>query len=105
MPGVRPVQRDRLSSVQFFADPKRYDKMLYRRCGASGLKLPAISLGAWETFGGYRGADVTRSCIHTAFNLGITHFDLANNYGQPPGQAETVVGRVLADMPRDEIVV
>ena len=83
----------------------RYERMLYRRCGSSGLKLPAISLGAWETFGGYRGPEIARQCIFGAFNLGITHFDLANNYGHPPGQAESVVGRILADMPRAELIV
>ena len=71
----------------------------------SGLKLPAISLGAWETFGGYRGPEVARDCIFGAFNLGITHFDLANNYGRPPGEAETVVGADSGEMPRDEMVV
>jgi L-glyceraldehyde 3-phosphate reductase len=89
----------------FTPEAGRYDRMPFRRCGASGLKLPAISLGAWETFGGYRGPEVARACILGAFNLGITHFDLANNYGKPPGQAETVVGRVLAQMPRDELIV
>ncbi|MGI8432595.1 MAG: aldo/keto reductase [Chthoniobacterales bacterium] len=79
--------------------------MPYRRCGAWGLKLPAISLGAWETFGGYRGPEVARECIFRAFNLGITHFDFANNYGQPPGRAETVVGRVLREMPREELII
>jgi L-glyceraldehyde 3-phosphate reductase len=79
--------------------------MPYRRCGASGLKLPAISLGAWETFGGYRGPEIARNCIFGAFNLGITHFDLANNYGQPPGQAEKVVGQILSDLPRHELIV
>jgi len=79
--------------------------MPFRRCGSSGLKLPAIALGAWETFGGYRGPDVARQCIFGAFNLGINHFDLANNYGQPPGQAETVVGQILAALPRDEVIV
>jgi L-glyceraldehyde 3-phosphate reductase len=83
----------------------RYDQMLYRRCGASGLMLPAISLGAWETFGGYRGEDVARECLFGAFDLGITHFDLANNYGTPPGNAEIVCGRVIAEMPRDELIV
>ncbi len=102
---ARPIQRDRLSPFQFNAEPGRYDSMPYRRCGKSGLKLPAISLGAWETFGGYRSYEVARECIFRAFNLGITHFDLANNYGQPPGKAETVVGRVLRDMPRDEVIV
>jgi L-glyceraldehyde 3-phosphate reductase len=79
--------------------------MPQRRCGSSGLKLPAISLGAWETFGGYRGADAARDCIFAAFDLGIFHFDLANNYGRPPGQAESIVGRVLAELPRDELIV
>src|SRR5207249_8199186 len=104
-PGSRPVQRDRLSPHQFSAEATRYDRMEFRRCGNSGLKLPAISLGAWETFGGYRGAEVTRECIFRAFNLGITHFDLANNYGRPPGEAETIVGRIFHEMPRDELLI
>lgn len=85
--------------------PDRYDRMQYRRCGRSGLLLPAISLGAWETFGGYRGEDVARECLFRAFDLGITHFDLANNYGTPPGNAEIVVGRILKEMPRDELII
>ncbi len=104
-PGVRPIQRDRSGASQFSPDPVRYDQMPYRRCGVSGLKFPAISLGAWETFGGYRGPETSRACLFGAFNLGITHFDLANNYGRPPGQAEIVVGKILADMPRDELIV
>jgi L-glyceraldehyde 3-phosphate reductase len=103
--GVKPVQRDRLSWHQFSAEPSRYDKMTYRTCGNSGLKLPAISLGAWETFGGYRGGEIARECIFRAFNLGITHFDLANHYGKEPGRAELVIGRILREMPRDEIIV
>jgi L-glyceraldehyde 3-phosphate reductase len=99
------VQRDRLSWLQFSAEPARYDKMEFRRCGESGLKLPAISLGSWETYGGYRGPDATRECVFRAFNLGITHFDLANNYGSTPGKAETFVGRVLREMPREELIV
>jgi L-glyceraldehyde 3-phosphate reductase len=83
----------------------RYDKMVYRACGKWGLKLPAISLGAWETFGGYRGEEIARACLYRAFDLGITHFDLANNYGLPPGNAETVVGKVLKSMPRDELII
>jgi L-glyceraldehyde 3-phosphate reductase len=79
--------------------------MTYRTCGHSGLKLPAISLGAWETFGGYRGGEIARECIFRAFNLGITHFDLANHYGKEPGRAELVIGRILREMPRDEIIV
>jgi len=83
----------------------RYDRMLYRRCGRSGLLLPAIALGAWETFGGYRGEDVARACLFRAFDLGITHFDFANNYGTPPGNAEVVCGRVIKEMPRDELII
>lgn len=85
--------------------PTRYDHMPYRRTGRSGLMLPAVSLGAWETFGGYRGADVAKECLFRAFDLGITHFDLANNYGQPPGNAERVVGEILKEMPRDELII
>jgi len=84
---------------------ERYDKMLYQRSGRSGLLLPAVSLGAWETFGGYRGEEVARECIYKAFDLGITHFDLANNYGRPPGNAETVVGKIIKQMPRDELII
>lgn len=87
-----------------FADD-RYTQMTYRRCGRSGLRLPAISLGAWSTFGGYRDEQVARECIYRAFDLGITHLDLANNYGHPPGNAECVVGRILRDMPRDELII
>jgi L-glyceraldehyde 3-phosphate reductase len=85
--------------------PKRYDNMNYRRCGRSGLMLPPISLGAWETFGGYRGEEVARECMFRAFDLGITHFDLANNYGRPPGNAELVCGRIFKEMPRDELII
>jgi L-glyceraldehyde 3-phosphate reductase len=99
------VQRDRLSWTQFSADPARYDRMPFRRGGTSGLKLPAISLGAWETFGGYRGPEVTRECVFTAFNVGITHFDLANSYGSVPGKAETFLGRVLREIPREELII
>jgi L-glyceraldehyde 3-phosphate reductase len=83
----------------------RYDKMQYRRCGRSGLKLPAVSLGAWETYGGTRDGDVAKECMFRAFDLGITHFDLANNYGTPPGNAEIVCGNILKEMPRDELIV
>ena len=85
--------------------PKRYDGMSYRRCGRSGLKLPAISLGAWETFGGYRDASVAKECLFRAFDLGITHIDLANNYGTPPGNAEVVCGKIVKEMPRDELII
>ena len=83
----------------------RYEKMQYRQSGRSGLKLPAISLGAWETFGGYRDAGIARECMTRAFDLGITHFDFANNYGRPPGNAELVCGRILGELPRDEIII
>ena len=83
----------------------RYDSMVYRRCGQTGLDLPAISLGAWETFGGYRDGDTAKECIFRAFDLGITHFDLANNYGTPPGNAEIVCGQIFKQMPRDELII
>jgi len=83
----------------------RYDRMQYRRCGKSGLLLPPVSLGAWETFGGYRDGDVARACLFRAFDLGVTHFDFANNYGSPPGNAELVCGRIIKEMPRDELVI
>ncbi|HLZ60350.1 MAG TPA: aldo/keto reductase [Ktedonosporobacter sp.] len=91
-------------NAEHFAED-RYQNMLYRRSGRSGLQLPAISLGAWETFGGYRGEEIARACLYRAFDLGITHFDLANNYGRPPGNAETVVGKIIRDMPRDELII
>jgi L-glyceraldehyde 3-phosphate reductase len=89
----------------FTIDNTRYERTPQRRCGLFGLKLPAISLGAWETFGGYRGPEIAKECIHAAFDLGIFHFDLANNYGRPPGQAEAVVGPVLRQLPREELIV
>ena len=82
----------------------RYDQMLYRRCGRSGLMLPAVSLGAWQTFGGYKDEQVAREVLLRAFDLGITHFDFANNYGTPPGNAERVCGQILRELPRDEII-
>src|ERR1043166_7604742 len=91
-----------MSSYEFAEN--RYDAMPYRRCGRSGLLLPAISLGAWETFGGYRDAAVARDCLFRSFDLGITHFDFANNYGTPPGNAEIVCGEIIKEMPRDELI-
>jgi L-glyceraldehyde 3-phosphate reductase len=88
--------------------PDRYDRMPYRRCGRSGLKLPAISLGLWHNFGEDTPHQVKRAICRTAFDHGITHFDLANNYGPPPGAAETAFGEILrTDFRglRDEIVV
>ena len=102
---VRPVQRDRLSWHQFAPESDRYGRMPSRRCGASGLSLSAISLGAWETFGGYVGPEQARGCVFKAFNLGITHFDLANTYGTPLGRAEIMIGRILREMPRHELVI
>jgi L-glyceraldehyde 3-phosphate reductase len=89
-------------------EPKRYDRMRYNRSGKSGLKLPAISLGLWHNFGGVDREEDGRAMILRAFDLGITHFDLANNYGPPPGSAESTFGRVLArDLRphRDELVI
>lgn len=86
----------------------RYDNMQYRRSGRSGLKLPAVTLGLWYNFGGVDPIENARSMIHCAFDLGITHFDLANNYGPPPGSAEENFGRILAqDLApyRDELVI
>jgi L-glyceraldehyde 3-phosphate reductase len=67
--------------------------------------LPAISLGGWQTFGGYRGPEVARECLTRAFDLGITHFDFANNYGTPPGQSELICGAIIGQLPRDEVIV
>jgi L-glyceraldehyde 3-phosphate reductase len=82
--------------------------MQYRRCGKSGIKLPAVSLGLWHNFGDGDVAENFRSILHTAFDSGITHFDLANNYGPPPGSAERNFGRLLAedfDGYRDELII
>lgn len=79
-------------------------EMIYRTAGRSGLRLSAISLGAWANLGESGAEDLARRCVHRAFDLGITHFDLANNYGDPPGNAEAVVGAILAELPRDEFV-
>jgi L-glyceraldehyde 3-phosphate reductase len=86
----------------------RYEKMQYRRSGRSGLKLPAISLGLWQNFGGDAPFERQRGIVRRAFDLGITHFDLANNYGPPPGSAEENFGRILAtDLARhrDELII
>jgi len=90
------------------AAPDRYDSMVYRRVGRSGLELPAISLGLWQNFGDDRPFETQRAIVRRAFDRGITHFDLANNYGPPPGSAESNFGRLLAsDLRghRDEIIV
>jgi len=94
--------------MTYRADFGRYDTMEYRRCGRSGLLLPAISLGLWHNFGEGRPFETQRDIVTRAFDLGVTHFDLANNYGPPPGAAETNFGRLLAtDLApyRDELVI
>ncbi|MDF3059379.1 MAG: L-glyceraldehyde 3-phosphate reductase, partial [Rariglobus sp.] len=89
--------------------PTRYDKpSIYRRCGRSGLQLPLVSLGLWHNFGGVDLFENGRAIVRRAFDLGITHFDLANNYGPPPGSAEENFGRILkADLAahRDELII
>jgi L-glyceraldehyde 3-phosphate reductase len=94
--------------VSYRASPDRYDRMLYRRSGNSGLHLPALSLGLWNNFGGDRPLETSRAIVRRAFDLGITHFDLANNYGPPYGSAEENFGRLLRqdlDPYRDELVI
>jgi L-glyceraldehyde 3-phosphate reductase len=95
--------------MTYAAAPDRYDdKMPYRRCGRSGLKLPEIALGLWQNFGEDRPLEVQRAIIRRAFDLGVTHFDLANNYGEPYGSAESNFGRILrSDLRahRDELII
>jgi L-glyceraldehyde 3-phosphate reductase len=94
--------------MPYFAAEDRYDHMPYRRCGRSGLQLPAISLGLWNNFGDDRPLQTQRDIIRRAFDLGITHIDLANNYGPPPGAAEINFGRVYKEdlAPyRDELII
>jgi L-glyceraldehyde 3-phosphate reductase len=95
-------------SPAYLPSPGRYDAMEYRRSGRSGLRLPAVSLGLWHNFGDDRALDGQRAILRRAFDLGVTHFDLANNYGPPPGSAELNFGRIFAEdfAPyRDEILV
>lgn len=90
------------------ASTTRYQTMEYRRCGRSGLQLPAISLGLWHNFGDETRVEISRQMLLHAFDLGITHFDLANNYGPPPGSAESNFGRILKEalQPyRDELII
>src|SRR6476660_8192134 len=94
--------------MPYVAATDRYDAMPYRRCGASGVKLPAISLGLWQNCGDERPLETSRAIVRRAFDLGITHFDLANNYGPPYGSAEENFGRLLrSDLGRyrDELLV
>ena len=97
-----------LGPARYLAAPDRYEEMRYRRCGRSGIALPAISLGLWQNFGDDRPLATSRAIVRRAFDLGITHFDLANNYGPPYGSAEINFGRLLAEdlRPyRDELII
>ncbi len=94
--------------MAYQASEHRYESMAYRRSGRSGLKLPEISLGLWHNFGSVDDFENARAMLHTAFDLGITHFDLANNYGPEPGSAETNFGRILKEdfaAYRDELII
>ncbi len=92
----------------YIANKERYENMEYRRCGRSGLMLPVVSLGLWHNFGGLKPYENSKKMILGAFDLGITHFDLANNYGPPIGSAEETFGRVLKEELsgyRDELII
>ncbi len=94
--------------MNYLAKPQRYESMRYNRCGKSGIKLPSISLGLWHNFGGVDVYETGRAILRRAFDLGITHFDLANNYGPPPGSAEEMFGKALKQdfAPfRDEMII
>lgn len=94
--------------MTYQANPNRYQDMLYRPSGKSGLKLPALSLGLWHNFGDVDSYENSDKMVQTAFDLGITHFDLANNYGPPAGSAESVFGRILKTSlkgHRDELII
>jgi L-glyceraldehyde 3-phosphate reductase len=94
--------------MNYLAADDRYDRLPYRRCGRSGLKLPAVSLGLWHNFGDDRSLDTQRAILRRAFDRGVTHFDLANNYGPPYGSAEANFGRLFAQdfRPyRDELII
>lgn len=97
-----------MQQYNYKADDSRYKDMVYRRAGRTGLKLPVISLGLWHNFGDVTNVQTSRAMIHKAFDLGVTHFDLANNYGPPPGAAESNFGRIVKeDMSayRDEMII
>ena len=94
--------------MSYLPSAGRYDTMRYNRCGRSGLLLPAVSLGLWHNFGGVDAFENARAMARRAFDLGITHFDLANNYGPPPGSAEETFGRILQQdlaQHRDELII
>src|SRR4051794_14963333 len=97
-----------LGPTRYAPDDDRYARMAYRRCGRSGLRLPEISLGLWQNFGDDRPLQNSRAMLRRAFDLGITHFDLANNYGPPPGSAEESFGKAMRmDFApyRDELII
>ncbi|OCX51458.1 L-glyceraldehyde 3-phosphate reductase [Mucilaginibacter sp. PPCGB 2223] len=94
--------------MTYIASTERYSKMIYRRCGKSGIRLSAVSLGLWHNFGDVDTMSTYRKTLHTAFDAGVTHFDLANNYGPPPGSAEINFGRILKEdfaAYRDELII
>ena len=94
--------------MSYTADKSRYQQMQYRRCGKSGIQLPSLSLGLWQNFGDVNERSNYRKILHTAFDQGITHFDLANNYGPPPGSAESNFGKLLKEdfsTHRDELII
>jgi len=94
--------------MNYLANPHRYTTMRYNRCGNSGLKLPAVSLGLWHNFGGVDVYETGRAILRRAFDLGVTHFDLANNYGPPPGSAEEMFGKIVKQdfaSYRDEMII
>jgi L-glyceraldehyde 3-phosphate reductase len=93
---------------KYSANKDRYDTMKYRRCGKSGLLLPVLSIGLWHNFGHVDDFENSKQILHTAFDHGITHFDLANNYGPPPGSAEENFGKILKQSflnYRDELII
>jgi L-glyceraldehyde 3-phosphate reductase len=92
-----------MTSISF--SPERYSHMQYRRCGSSGLQLPLVSLGFWQSLGEAGNEELCRDVMIAAFNAGITHFDFANNYGPPPGNSEEVAGHILKEFPRDELII
>lgn len=102
------MKKERTKQLMYIAEEARYEKMKYNRCGASGLMLPQVSLGLWHNFGSNGNFDTMTAMCHTAFDQGITHFDLANNYGPIPGAAEENFGRILKNglgEYRDELVI
>src|SRR5512141_2872437 len=98
----------RRTAMTYIPEETRYDSMRYNRCGRSGIKLPAISIGMWHNFGGVDSLENSQAMLRRAFDLGITHFDLANNYGPPYGSAEETFGQIYKQdfVPyRDELII